>query len=340
MTLAVRGGARLDRLSALLVAVAAGLWASDSYFRPVLVQHHLTGSQIVLVEDLLVSLCFIPLLVRVGREVRRLSLRSWAALILIAVGPQAVATVLFTEAFKHAFPAEAAPNFNIQIEIYLLYLLQPVFGLAFARLFLGERRRPYFWPLALVAVAAVYMIVFPEHPLDPFASAQQGELAAAGLVLGAVVLWALGTVMGRYTLREVSFVTTTGMRFVLALPVLLVLMLIEGGSSGFAGYSSADFPSFIGVALVPGFLAMLLYYRGLSSTPASMATLAELAFPATLFISYTLPAPVGHGAPLQPAMVVGAVILAGAVTALNLLKSRDVVVEPAAHELRPATDAA
>jgi drug/metabolite transporter (DMT)-like permease len=35
------------------------------------------------------------------------------------------------------------------------------------------------------------------------------------------------------------------------------------------------------LALVPGLLALLLYYRGLRTTPASRATLAELAFPVT-----------------------------------------------------------
>jgi len=35
------------------------------------------------------------------------------------------------------------------------------------------------------------------------------------------------------------------------------------------------------VALLPGGLGLLLYYRGLASTPASLATLAELAFPIT-----------------------------------------------------------
>ena len=38
------------------------------------------------------------------------------------------------------------------------------------------------------------------------------------------------------------------------------------------------------LALVPGLLAMLLYYRGLRTTPAPIATFAELAFPATALV--------------------------------------------------------
>ena len=43
----------------------------------------------------------------------------------------------------------------------------------------------------------------------------------------------------------------------------------------------SSLPLLAALALVPGLLALLLYYRGLSRTPASKATLAELAFPLT-----------------------------------------------------------
>jgi drug/metabolite transporter (DMT)-like permease len=40
----------------------------------------------------------------------------------------------------------------------------------------------------------------------------------------------------------------------------------------------------IALALVPGLAALAVYYRGLSGTPASAATLAELAFPLTAIL--------------------------------------------------------
>ena len=203
------------------------------------------------------------------------------------VGAQAFATVLFTQALSYAFPAHAAPDFNVENEVYLLYMLQPVFGIAMARIFLKERRKPYFWPLAACAIVGVYLIVFPQNPLAPFSSVQHGQFLAAMLILGAVVLWASGTVFGRYSLSNVSFVTTAAMRFTLALPVLLILMLTGVGGGHLGTFSVHQIPSFIGIALIPGLLAMLLYYRALASTPASMASIAELgvsvhAFPGLL----------------------------------------------------------
>ena len=81
---------------------------------------------------------------------------------------------------------------------------------------------------------------------------------------------------------------------------------------------------------MPGLLAMLLYYLALSRTPASLATIAELGYPLALFLIFSLPAPVGQGAPLRPIEVVGAVLLLAGVVTLNFLKTRDVVEVP--HE--------
>ena len=318
--------------SMLLVAVAAAMWATDAYFRPGLTKQ-LTSGQIVLVEDLLISICLLPVLIMSWGSLRRLSGRRWLALAAIAIGPQAVATVLFTQAIGYSFRNPAAPNFDVLHEVYLLYLLQPVFGLLFARYFLGERRKRSFWPLATVALAGVYLIVFADNPAAPW-QIRQPELVAGVLVLGAVIMWAAGTVLGKYTLEDVSFPVTTSMRFLLALPVLLVIVLVQQGGAAFNGYAAGQLPAFLGIALVPGLLAMLLYYLALARTPASLATIAELGYPLALFLIFSLPPPVGQGAPLRGLEVVGAVLLVASVVTLNFLKSREVVEAPREHASR------
>jgi drug/metabolite transporter (DMT)-like permease len=174
----------------------------------------------------------------------------------------------------------------------------------------------------------VYLIVFPQNPLAPFSAVEHDQLLAAVLILGAVILWASGTVFGRYSLSNVSFVTTAAMRFTLALPVLLILMLTNVGGGHLGTFSVHQIPSFIGIALIPGLLAMLLYYRALASTPASLASIAELGYPCTLFLVFSLPAPVGLGLPLYGIEIVGALLLIAVVTTLNVLKHRDVVETP------------
>src|SRR2546427_13264014 len=98
------------------------------------------------------------------------------------------------------------------------------------------------------------------------------------------MMWARGQLPDCYALNEVSFPVTTSMRFVLALPVLLVIVLVDKGGAAFSGYSVSQLPSFLGIVLVPGLVAMLLYYLALSNTPASLATIAELGYPLALFL--------------------------------------------------------
>src|SRR5579864_4532899 len=103
-----RSSSIVDRFSVVLVALAATLWASDTYFRAQLIPPlgKLTASQIVVVEDALITLFLLPFLIRGWREVRRLNGRGLVAVALIAIGPQAVATVLFTQSFSYHHFAE------------------------------------------------------------------------------------------------------------------------------------------------------------------------------------------------------------------------------------------
>ena len=59
-------------------------------------------------------------------------------------------------------------------------------------------------------------------------------------------------------------------------------MLVQGSLGELGGGFAAE--RVVLLALVPGLIALLLYYRGLSGTKASYATLAEISFPASAVI--------------------------------------------------------
>lgn len=313
-----RPASALDRYSVLLIALAAMLWVSDAYFRNQL--KHLSASQIVVAEDALVTLFLLPLLLRGIPELRGLGWRRWLALLIIGAGPQAVATWLFTKSFLHFVFAVT----------YIAQQTQPLIAMGLAWLILGERRRAWFWPLALVALAGVYLVVFANDPTAPIAALSgQKVTSAAGVrleagleALGAAALWAAGTVLGRFVLRDLSFRTTTALRFTLALPVLVAIVLLESGLSGFSHYRVGDFiPNLLYIALVPGVIGLLVYYRGLRSTPASIATIAELTLPVTIQLLAALPYPYGFGQPFYfPAQVIGTALLFAVIVLFNWTK--------------------
>jgi len=214
---------------------------------------------------------------------------------------------------------------------YIAQQTQPLIAVVLARLILGERRRAWFWPLAFVALAGVYLVVFARDPTEPLAALQGRHVTAsagvrleAGLeALGAAVLWAAGTVLGRFVLGNLSFRTTTALRFTLALPLLVAIVLVESqGFSGFSQYRLGDFfPNLLYIAVVPGVIGLLIYYRGLQSTPASLATIAELTLPVTIQLLASLPFPYGFGQAFYfPTQVIGTALLFAVIIVFNWAK--------------------
>lgn len=84
-----------------------------------------------------------------------------------------------------------------------------------------------------------------------------------------------------------------------------------------ATVTAAEIWGVAGLALVPGLLAIMVYYRGLGSTPASAATLAELAFPVSaLFLNWVI-----LERTLVAGQLVGASILVATITVMGLAQS-------------------
>ena len=71
----------------------------------------------------------------------------------------------------------------------------------------------------------------------------------------------------------------TALRLAVALPLLLLLAWLR--PLVWPAMDARQALSLLALALVPGLAALLLYYRGLRQTKASLAAVAELSFPAT-----------------------------------------------------------
>jgi drug/metabolite transporter (DMT)-like permease len=319
-----------DRFAVVMVAVAAMLWGTDTLFRVPLL-HHLSGNgliqstQLVLMEHVILVACSIPLLWLARNQISRLTGRQWAAIAAIGVGASGLATVLFTLSFSYG-------HF---IETLLLQKTQPLIAILLASYWLRERLAPAAWALVPVALVGAYLIAIPD-PLRPQNAWADFHIAAALFALGAAALWGAATVFGRYALADVSFTALTGLRFTTALPALAILLYVEGGIGAFTVYRAEDAPLYLGLALLPGLFAMLLYYRGLASTPAAIATLAELAFPITgVLVNLFLVTPRQSITTYQ---VVGIVVLWGALAVLDRINAQKPAV--LATGARPAISAA
>jgi drug/metabolite transporter (DMT)-like permease len=299
--------------SVLLVAVGAAMWGTDGILRVPLLEVA-SPSQIVLLEHLVLLLYSVPAVVLGWRFFRGLGTAQWVALLVIGWGGSALATLLFTTAFVVGNPTV----------VILLQKTQPLFAIALAAILLRERLGWAYWPCFAVAMVGAYLVSFGD--LGPFKALGSAEAIAAALALGAALLWGSSTVLGRLVLKDMPFNTLTGARLLLAVPLLAGIVIAQGSVGGLAAGFASEPGRVILLALIPGLLALLLYYRGLSGTRASYATLAELAFPATAVVLNWAVLGVGVSAN----QILGFILLWGAVFVLGYLNAKAPAPDPSA----------
>jgi drug/metabolite transporter (DMT)-like permease len=273
---------------------------------------------IVLSEHLVLLLYSVPAVALGWRVLSQLGASQWIALLVIAWGGSALATLLFTAAFAFGNPTV----------VILLQKTQPLFAIVLAHVLLRERLRWAYWPSFAVAVLGAYLISF-DGLVEPFKALGSAQALTAALTLGAAMLWGSSTVLGRFVLKDMPFHTLTGARLLLALPVLWGVVLTQG-SLGEVGIGFAAEPvRVVLLALVPGLLGLLLYYRGLSGTKASYATLAEISFPASaVALNWIF-----LGAGVSANQVLGFVLLWGAILVLGHMNARDPAPAPTIAEV-------
>jgi drug/metabolite transporter (DMT)-like permease len=257
----------------LLIAAGASLWGLDALLRKPLTNEW-SPYTIVLYEHAILTLAVAPILIRYRAQIRRLTRAGWASAIVIGWGGSALATLFITLAFAIGY---ANPDV-----ILLLQKTQPLWAIAAAALVLGERpRREMAWLLVPAAIGT-YLLSFGLK--SPSEVASGGHLRPVLYSLAAAALWGSATAFGRRGLREVDPNVLMALRFSLALPFLAVIAATEHAMLPAHHAVAGDWLRLPLLALGSGLVAMMLYYRGLRTTPAPLATIAELAFPATALV--------------------------------------------------------
>ncbi len=285
----------------LLIVAAAVLWSTDTIFRLPLTQSF-SAAAVVTVEHLLALGFVVPLLYRYRREVQSLTAGEWAGVAFVGAGASALATLAFTASFSYASPSVAI----------LLQKLQPIATFLLAAWVLHERLPRWFWALSAVALGGAYLVSFPE--LLPSLSVYRGGSTGPLLALMAAALWGTATVVGRRLLAKLPPDLVTALRFAAALPVLFAVLAFQGNLGELGNLTTADLLRFVAILIGPGFGALFLYYRGLVATPASLATVLELAWPLSAVVINWLVL----GQALLPVQLVGGAVLVAAVTCLTL----------------------
>lgn len=285
-----------------LVVIGAALWGTDPLFRQWLALQ-LPASVIVLVEQLLPVALVVPFVIKGLRTARqKFTKADWVSLIFLGCGASALATLLFTQAFTYG-----APNTPV-----LLQQTQPLFALLGARLMLGEKLQRRFGLYLLAALVGAYLIAFS----NPWDTGVRGWMPAL-LAVVAAALWGMGTVLGRRLGAKLPFEELTALRLFFGLIAAALVVGLQGDERFFVHLDAKSSFALVALALVPGLFALLIYYRGLRGTPASAATLGELAFPlTTLLVDY-----LAFHSILSATQWMGVAVLAGTMITMGLVRA-------------------
>jgi drug/metabolite transporter (DMT)-like permease len=289
------------------VTLGASLWATDSLFRAK-VAHSYSVLAIVLMNHLLLLPPALVLGYQSRHELRRIKWPTWLSLAVIGGGGSVAATVAFTLAFV------STNNYSVPV---LVQKLQPCFAFVLARILLGEALPRRFWWFASLGILGAYLLAFGAST-GSWQQLGQENLSVFGYALVAAAIWGASTVLGRLALRGLSFKALTAARFILGTAAAtLALAASPTGLSTLvatlAKLSHADGWAFVGMAYLSGLIPMLIYYRGLATTTASVATLCELSFPLmALSLNWLI-----LGARLDAIQLTGAVLIVVAITSAS-----------------------
>ena len=308
-------GAKLAAIPGVaLISVAATLWGLDALIRKPLAATTVPTT-IVFGEHVILVALTLPLLLPALRAVFRAGPRFVAAAVVVGAGASAVATILFTDALI---------GHSDFITPVVIQKIQPFVAVGGAALLLGERPRPRFAWLFLPALAG-FWLVNQASPLHPSASG----LVVIAEATGAAVLWAMGTVLGRYLSRELEFQHVLSLRFFFGLIASAIALPVMGASAYSNGHDSL---LILYLALVTGLIALALYYYGLQRTPAMLSSLAELTYPAVAVIAGIY----AYSQHLTWSQWVGVGVILTTVTLLPLQRRLSIVEVVTAPEPAPA----
>ena len=299
-------------LGIVFVILAGVLWAIDTLIRYPLLGSGVSAEKIVFVEQLFLSVIFIPLLLKDAKKFGGIKLSTIFYFIVIGVGGQAIGTLAFTKAFMMINPSL----------VILLQKLQPIVAISLARVLLGEKIKKEFIFWAAIALVGGFLIssvdILPGLAQLDFSMGLLSKNAIWGysLALIAVGCWGASTVFGKkLSTQGFDEIQIMGGRFLFGLVAMTFYLYYRFGELTL-DWSGETYGKLLLMVLLSGLAGMYFYYKGLKLISARACALAELFFPfSAVVINWVF-----LGAKLAPVQIFGAILLIISSSVIQLKK--------------------
>lgn len=250
-----------------LIITAAVLWALDGITRRSL--YSLPPIIIVFYEHLFGALILTPFIFKKLLKIK-LTGNQILLILFISLFSSLLGTLWFTTALLKV-------NFIPFSVVFLIQKLQPVFAISTAVIFLKEKVNQRYLVWAALAFTAAYFVTFKDGTVNLQTGA--GTLEAALYALGAAFVWGSSTTFSRMALLKLPDTIVTGLRFIFTTFMAFIAVFIMGASSLLLSVDGSQILKFLFIAVSTGMVALLIYYKGLKTTPVRVSTILELVFP-------------------------------------------------------------
>lgn len=251
----------------IFIITAALLWALDGVIRRHL--YTLPPLTIVFFEHLFGLIILLPFVFKYLFKIH-FSKRQWSLLLVVSILSGLLGTLWFTTALLRV-------NFISFSVVFLLQKLQPIFAITTARIFLKEQITRKYTVWAILALVSAYFVTFPNGIVN--LDTGRGTIIAALYALGAAFAWGSSTTFSKMLLVDIKPIVTTFYRFLFTTIIALPILFIFKFGASLNTPTSSQFGLFALIAVSTGMVALLIYYKGLSTTPVHISTILELTFP-------------------------------------------------------------
>ncbi len=296
-------------IGAFAISLAAAFWGVDGVVLTPRLYDLQSVAFVVFVIHALAFLIMNTFLFGEYGALKRFSMNDLLTFMLIALFGGAMGTM----AIVHAL---FLVNFEKLSIVILLQKLQPIFAIALAVIFLGERMRRHYFIWAGLAIAAGYFLTFGAGL--PNFDTGDNTFEAALFSLLAAFSFGISTVLSKKILGKYSFHTATFYRYGFTSLIMLLFVLSTGLYFKFAEVTPVHWLIFLIIAVSTGSGAIFLYYYGLKKVRAVIATICELMFPVTAVILDHII----NGQRLTWVQWISALIMIYAIIRLNITNSR------------------
>lgn len=278
----------------LLIILAAFLWSLDGFLRQAL--YSLPSSLIVFLEHFLGFLVMLPILIKYWSDLKKITKRDWFSVWWVVILGGVLGTLFYTKALG------LVGYIDLSV-VVLLQKLQPIFAISLAIFILKEKPKANYWLWVGLALVGGYLVTFKN--LIPNLATDKGTVLAALLAIGAAFAWGSSTVFGRWALNNINYKLLTALRFGLTALVLLPFVFYFNGLASLPEVNSGQWLKLIAITFSTGLVAVFIYYAGLKSTRASVATICEMFWPVSaVVLDYIINKTI-----LTPTQILGALFL-------------------------------